>query len=413
MRLMRRPFRPLTGLLFAFIGLWLLAGSAQAQTSSLGGDASGGAMDLFQGLTPEEQQAILGRLGAGNLGGGTSTLNQLPGQLGSTGSLNQPQMQEYQQEMAVRRRRSEEEQQALIPELKGGDWVIVQIGFELPPAPVNESVQALQRLYSTQGGAPSAQSLQALQALQGSTPGTGAQLAQAQAAASASSSQHQLSSADKQRLQTLIDLIRAKNPYQLSTDGVLTLPGFAPIPLLGLSEQQATLRLQVVPDFQDLQVRLTLLPLKKTGEQALQHFGYDLFAEYPSSFEPLSNVPVPSDYIVGPGDTLDVLLYGNQNHAYQMVVGRDGRINFPQLGPLNVGGQLFSAVQSEIESRVNHQMIGVRASISMAQTRSIQVFVMGGAFDPGHTPSAGWEPSPPHCTRREVSARPGHSAASN
>src|SRR5690348_16408308 len=141
MRLMRRPFRPLAGLLFAFIGLWLLAGSAHAQSSSLGG---GGAMDLFQGLTPEEQQAILGRLGAGNLGGGTSTLNQHPGQLGSTGGLNQPQTQEYQQEMAVRRRRAEEEQQPLIPVLKGGDWVIVQIEFALPPALVNESAQALQ-----------------------------------------------------------------------------------------------------------------------------------------------------------------------------------------------------------------------------------------------------------------------------
>jgi polysaccharide biosynthesis/export protein len=381
MRLMRSPFGPLAGLLFALIGLWLLAGPAHAQTSSLSG---GDAMDLFQGLTPDEQQAILGRLGAGNLGGGTSTLNQLPGQLGSTGGLNQPQTQEYQQEMAVRRRRAEEEQQPLIPVMKGGDWVIVQIGFQLPPAPINESMLALQRLSTAQGGTPSAQSLQALQALQGGTSGSGSELAAAQAATSAvSSSQPQLTSAEKDQLTALIDLIRSRNPYQLSADGVLTLPGFAPIPLLGLTEQQATLRLQVVPDFQNLQLRVTLLPLKKTGVQALKPFGYDLFAEYPSSFEPLTNVPVPSDYIVGPGDTLDVLLYGSQNHAYQMLVGRDGRINFPDLGPIGVGGQLFSAVQSEIESRVSHQMIGVRASISMAQTRAIQVFAMGEAFEPG------------------------------
>ena len=39
--------------------------------------------------------------------------------------------------------------------------------------------------------------------------------------------------------------------------------------------------------------------------------------------------------------------------------------------------------KSEIESRVTHQMIGVRASITMAQTRSIQVFAMGEAFEPG------------------------------
>lgn len=378
MRLMRSPFGPLAGLLFALLGLWLLAGQAHAQTSPLSG---GDATDLFQGLTSEEQQAILGRLGAGNLGGGTSTLNQLPGQLGSAGGLNQPQSQEYQQEMAVRRRRAQEEQQPLIPLMKAGDWIIVQIGFQLPPAPINESVLAMQRLYSSQGGTPSPQSLQALQALQqGSTQGSGSDLA---ATSAVSSSQQQLTSAEKRQLTALIDLIRSRNPYQLSADGVLTLPGFAPIPLLGLTEQQATLRLQVVPDFQNLQLRVTLLPLRKTGVQALKPFGYDLFAEYPSSFEPLTNVPVPSDYVIGPGDTLNVLLYGSQNHAYQMLVGRDGRINFPELGPIDVGGQLFSAVEAAIESRVNHQMIGVRASISMAQTRAIQVFAMGEAFEPG------------------------------
>ena len=377
MRLMRLPLRPLAGLLLASLGLWLLAGSVYAQTSSLGG---GGATDLFQGLSSEEQQAILGRLGAGNLGGGTSNLNQLPGQLGPSGTLNSAQMQELQQEMAVRRRRAEEEKQPLIAVLKGGDWVIVQIGYQLPPTVVNESAQALQRLYATQGGAPSSQSLQALQALQGSTSGNASALAQAEANATPAS---QLTTDERQKLGTIIKAIRSRNPYQLTPDGVLTLPGFAPIPLLGLTEQQATLRLQVVPEFQNVQVRLTLLPLKKTGEQALKPFGYDLFAEYPATFEPLTSVPVPSNYIIGPGDTLDVVLYGNQNHAYQMVVGRDGRISFPQLGPIDVGGQLFSVVQSQIESRVAHQMIGVRASVTMAQTRSIQVFVMGDAFDPG------------------------------
>lgn len=376
MRLMRRPFGPLAGVLFAFVGFWLLSGAAHAQSA-------GGMSSLFQGLSPQEQQAILGRLGAGNLGGGTSTITQLPGQLGS-GSLNQSQLQQYQQEMAVRRLRSQEEQQPLIPVLKGGDWVIIQIGFHLPRAPVNESALALQQLYAGQAGVSpsvSPQQLQALKALQQGTSGNTSALAQT--ATSATPVAPQLTPSERQRLTALRDLIRARNPYQLSPDGVLTLPGFAPIPLLGLTEQQATLRLQVVPDFQGLQVRLTLLPLKKTGQQALKPFGYDLFAQYPSTFEPLTNIPVPSNYVVGPGDVLDVLLYGNQNQAYQMVVGKDGRINFPQLGPISVGGQLFTTVQSEIESRVAHQMIGVHASVSMAQTRSIQVFVMGDAFAPG------------------------------
>jgi polysaccharide biosynthesis/export protein len=379
MRLMRRGLWPLAGLLLAaFSGLWLIAASAQAQTSSLG--SSAGALALLQGLSPAEQQAILGRItGAGTLGPGTTELNNYPGGLGQ---LNQGQLQLLEQEMAIRQRRLGEEQQPLVPVLKGGDWVIIEIGFHLAPRPASETSLALQQAYASQlqGTNLSPASLKALQALQGGSGSNAAALAQASTAVT---SPTQLSAADKQRLAALMDVIRSRNPYQLSPDGELTLPGFAPIALLGLTQDQATLRLSVVPAFQNLQVRLTLLPLEKTGEQALKPFGYDLFARYPASFNPITNVPVPSNYTVGPGDVLDVLLYGNQNHAYQMFVGADGRINFPQLGPIAVGGQLFSAVQSEIESRVAHQMIGVHASVTMEETRSIQVFVMGNAFEPG------------------------------
>jgi polysaccharide biosynthesis/export protein len=383
MRLMRCLFGPMVGTLIAFLGLWLFAFCAQAQNSSLG---SSDPFALLQGLSPSEQQAILGRItGAGTLGLGTSELSNYPGGLGQ---LNQGQLQLIQQEMALRQMRLREEQQPLIPILRGDDWVIIEIGFELPPRPAAEISPALLQEYNAQAlgsGGVSTQNLQALKALQGGGPGSGAATAATAVAQATRPSVPvaQLSTAEKQRLTALMDVIRSRNPYQLSPDGELMLPGFAPIPLLGLTQDQATLRLSVVPALQNLSVRITRLPLKKTGEQALKPFGYDLFARYPASFNPTTNVPVPSNYIVGPGDTLDVLLYGNQNRAYQMIVGRDGRINFPQLGPITVGGQLFSAVQSEIESRVAHQMIGVRASVTMAETRSIQVFVMGDAYQPG------------------------------
>lgn len=381
MRLMRRPFGPLAGLVLASLGLWLVATSAQAQTSSLG--SSGNAFALLQGLSQSEQQAILGRItGAGTLGPGTTQLNNFPG-AGSLGQYSQSQLQLLQQQMALRQRNRGEEQQLLIPVLKGGDWVIIETGFHLPPRPESQTALALQQAYNAQalGAGLSQQNLQALQALQNSTGSSSAAvLAQASTPVAPAA---KLSAADKQRLTALMDVIRSRNPYQLSPNGELMLPGFAPIPLLGLTQDQATLRLSVVPAFQNLQVRLTILPLKKTGVQALKPFGYDLFTQYPPDFNPVTNVPVPSNYTVGPGDVLDVLLYGSQNQAYQMIVGRDGRINFPQLGPIAVGGQLFSAVQAEIESKVAHQMIGVRASVTMEETRSIQVFVMGDAFQPG------------------------------
>src|SRR5690348_11286756 len=119
MRLMRRPFGPLAGVLIAFLSLWLFAAAAQAQTSSLGSSAS--ALALLQGLSPSEQQSILGRItGAGTLGTGTTELNNYPGALGRLGQSNQGQMQLLEQEMALRQRRPGEGQQPLIPVLKGG-----------------------------------------------------------------------------------------------------------------------------------------------------------------------------------------------------------------------------------------------------------------------------------------------------
>ncbi len=180
-----------------------------------------------------------------------------------------------------------------------------------------------------------------------------------------------------------MELIRSRNPYQLTRDGALLLPGFAPIPLLGLTEEQATLRLRIEPAFRDVDIRITRLPLKKTGPEGLKLFGYDLFNRAPSTFAPATNVPVPSDYIVGSGDELDVQLYGSQNRSLRLFVGRDGRVSFPEIGPINVGGQLFSSVRASIESRVERQLIGVRASVSMGETRSIRVFVLGEARRPG------------------------------
>jgi polysaccharide biosynthesis/export protein len=194
---------------------------------------------------------------------------------------------------------------------------------------------------------------------------------------------------EKLLLQVRIDLVRARNPYQLDINGVLQLPGFAPIMLAGLNEEQATKRLAAEGAFAKLEIKATKLPLRKTGVAALKPFGYDLFKDSSNTFSPVTDIPVPSDYIVGPGDQLIVQLFGSQNRNMRLVVGRDGRISFPELGPISVGGRTFQDVASDIESRVSHQMIGVRASVSMGDTRSIRVFVMGEANRPGSYPVSG------------------------
>ncbi|KQH83653.1 OtnA protein [Vibrio furnissii] len=116
---------------------------------------------------------------------------------------------------------------------------------------------------------------------------------------------------------------------------------------------------------------------------SLKRFGLDLFAGSPSTFAPISNVPVPSNYTVGAGDEIVIQLFGKENQTYRLRVNRAGVINFPELGPVQVAGMKFSEVRQSLTTRVEEQMIGMRADISMGELRSMQIFVMGDAYKPG------------------------------
>ncbi len=178
-------------------------------------------------------------------------------------------------------------------------------------------------------------------------------------------------------------LILRGNPYHLNRFGVLELPGLPAIPLAGLTADEATNRLSADPDLRAFNVRLTLLRLEPFDEEALKPFGYDLFEGVPSTFAPVSDIQVPMDYVVGPGDALKVQLYGNEPATYTLTVGRDGRVNFPKLGPIMVSGMSFERARGNIEERVKQQLIGSRVSVTMGDLRAIRVFVLGEAEKPG------------------------------
>ncbi len=159
--------------------------------------------------------------------------------------------------------------------------------------------------------------------------------------------------------------------------------GCRPFPWQDSPPSEATDRLSADPDLRDFIVKVTLLRLKEEGEAALKPFGYDLFEGVPSTFAPVSDIQVPSDYIVGPGDKLEIQLYGNEPASYSLTVERDGRINFPKLGPINLSGLTFENARAAIEQRVAKQLIGSRVSVTMGNLRSIRVFVLGEANKPG------------------------------
>lgn len=187
----------------------------------------------------------------------------------------------------------------------------------------------------------------------------------------------------RRQLEELRTRIHRRNPYKLDKWGILNVPELGPIPLAGLTVEQATQRLAAESTLHDFVVTVVHLPLRPLGTEALQPFGYDLFEGMPTTFAPATDVPVPADYIVGPGDTIEVQLIGNTKGRYSLVVGRDGQINFPELGPIAVAGRRFTEVRDDLEARVREQMIGTQASISIGELRSIRVFVLGDAQTPG------------------------------
>jgi len=120
-----------------------------------------------------------------------------------------------------------------------------------------------------------------------------------------------------------------------------------------------------------------------TKKEELIPFGYDLFSGNPTSFTPINDIPVSSDYVLGPGDSLKVNLFGKGSQSYELVIDQEGITYLPELGPLHLAGQVFSEARKSIINTINQKMIGVKASVSMGQLRSIRVFVLGEAYLPG------------------------------
>lgn len=120
-----------------------------------------------------------------------------------------------------------------------------------------------------------------------------------------------------------------------------------------------------------------------TKNGGLKPFGYDLFAGSPTTFAPVTEIPVPSDYTLGPGDVLRIQMWGNQNQNLELPISRDGTISFPDSGPVTVAGLSFDEARQQIRKRVSEQYIGVEASITLGELRSMRVFVLGEARNPG------------------------------
>tara|TARA_Y100001935_G_scaffold156397_1_gene128797 strand:- start:1940 stop:3739 length:1800 start_codon:yes stop_codon:yes gene_type:complete len=112
-------------------------------------------------------------------------------------------------------------------------------------------------------------------------------------------------------------------------------------------------------------------------------FGYDFFKFSPSTFVQTSIFPVPSDYLLGPGDKIEIIYNGSNNLTKDSYISRNGNLALPIIGPVNIAGKTFKDASVFLQNRVRSVLIGTEVTISVKELRSISVFILGEAYKPG------------------------------
>jgi protein involved in polysaccharide export with SLBB domain len=115
----------------------------------------------------------------------------------------------------------------------------------------------------------------------------------------------------------------------------------------------------------------------------LRQYGYDFFEKDISTFTPITNVPVGSDYIIGPGDNFKIHLWGKVEAAYDVTVSRDGQITVPRLGTFSVSGLTYAELKDHLTHKFRDYYPEFDMSITMGHLRTIQIFMVGEAENPG------------------------------
>jgi len=117
--------------------------------------------------------------------------------------------------------------------------------------------------------------------------------------------------------------------------------------------------------------------------RTLPIFGANLFDSTPSTIAPVDNIPVTPDYVIGPGDELRLQIWGQVNRRGSFVVDRTGSISLPEVGTIHVAGLQFSQLTDFLKAQLGRIYRNFDLNINLGQLRSIQVFVVGQARQPG------------------------------
>ena len=115
----------------------------------------------------------------------------------------------------------------------------------------------------------------------------------------------------------------------------------------------------------------------------LKQFGYDFFKNSVASGLPNDKLPVGPDYTFGPGDVINIDLWGSISVRHELEVSKDGEISIPRVGVIKVSGLKYAQVKDVINRAISHYFKDYQLNVTAGNLRTIQLFVVGEVMSPG------------------------------
>ena len=134
---------------------------------------------------------------------------------------------------------------------------------------------------------------------------------------------------------------------------------------------------EFVPDTAAL---LEKLMMEKTKRKV---FGRNIFNNKNLSFEPNMNIATPQNYRLGPGDAVFIDIYGASQKTIECTVSPDGFVTIDGYGPVEVSGLTVSQANAKLRSTLGSRYSSSHIKLTVGETRSIMVNVMGEVKAPG------------------------------
>jgi protein involved in polysaccharide export with SLBB domain len=162
---------------------------------------------------------------------------------------------------------------------------------------------------------------------------------------------------------------------------VLTSPGsqdqFRPAtpPLNPSQVRQAEVTLRPQTEFEQM--------VADSVGRPLPLFGQALFLQPPSTFSPVDWMQVPTDYIIGPGDELQIRVWGQVQANLRVIVDRSGQVYIPQVGQVSVAGIHYGDLEKHLKDEISKIFRNFNVTANLGRLRSLQVIVVGNARYPG------------------------------